>query len=140
MSQLWLKDKEKPYIAYRFSMALPKPRFLCYSKQTLQYIILIRMSRLSEVCLIFFFWSDYSSKPLPNGNDGSFFPMKSAGIIWETLCSIIWRFDAKPNPQGPLTNIAKCYLLIFCQNLTPHMLSSSYSVLKSQKNCKKINI
>ena len=72
--------------------------------------------------------------------------MKSPGkwyyledFVLATFRSIIWRFDAKSeNPKGPVLVAFDKYcqmlhLLIFCQNLTPHMLSTSHNDLKSQK-------
>ena len=72
--------------------------------------------------------------------------MKSPGkwyyledFVLATFRSIIWRFDAKSeNPKGPVLVAFDKYcqmlhLLIFCQNLTPHMLSTSHNALKSQK-------
>ena len=61
-------------------------------------------------------------------------------LVLATFWSIIWRFDAKSeNPKGPVLVAFDKYcqmlhLLIFCQNLTPHMLSTSHNDLKSQKN------
>ena len=60
-------------------------------------------------------------------------------FVLATFWSIIWRFDAKSeNPKGPVLVAFDKYcqmlhLLIFCQNLTPHMLSTSHNAQKSQK-------
>ena len=65
-------------------------------------------------------------------------------LVLATFWSIIWRFDAKSeNPKGPVLVAFDKYcqmlhLLIFCQNLTPHMLSTWHNAQKSQKKLRNI--